>query len=86
MALWVAHTWAIDFAYCTPYLHIHSTEAVREYRAARGSGNAGGQAVVDRRHIEVRELQQPQRGGYGVFATGGRQIIATENGAILFEP
>jgi len=26
VTLWTAHTWAIDFAYCTPYLDIHSPE------------------------------------------------------------
>jgi hypothetical protein len=26
VSLWVVHTWAIDFAYCTPYLDIHSPE------------------------------------------------------------
>ena len=26
VSLWVAHTWAIDFAYCTPYLNVHSPE------------------------------------------------------------
>ena len=26
VALWVVHTWALDFGYATPYLNIHSPE------------------------------------------------------------